>query len=111
VGPTAKLDDVEKIKYLTLPRLEIRPIFVQPVASRYYLYRLRYLGSKSRGTVRFQILAAVVMKSSLFQDVTSRIPTFQLAYFFACCLLHTGFLHRSFYRSKDGGGMFLRNVG
>ena len=36
-GPRAGLDDVEK-KLLTLPRLELDPSAVQPVASRYTDY-------------------------------------------------------------------------
>jgi hypothetical protein len=43
VGPRAGLDDVEKKKFLTLPRLELRP-FDRP-ARRQSLYRLRYPGS------------------------------------------------------------------
>jgi hypothetical protein len=38
VGPRAGLDDVEKKKFLSLPGLEIRPLVVQPVASRYTDY-------------------------------------------------------------------------
>jgi hypothetical protein len=43
VGPRAGLDDVEKRKSLTLPRLELRPLG-RPARSR-SLYRLSYLGS------------------------------------------------------------------
>jgi hypothetical protein len=35
VDPRAGLDDVEKRKFLTLPGLELRPLALQPVASRY----------------------------------------------------------------------------
>jgi hypothetical protein len=38
VNPTAGLDNVEKRKFLPLPRLELRPSVVQPVASRYTDY-------------------------------------------------------------------------
>jgi hypothetical protein len=40
VGPRAGLDDVEKRNFLTLPRLELRPLG-RPVRSQ-SLYRLRY---------------------------------------------------------------------
>jgi hypothetical protein len=42
MGPKAGLDDVEKRKFLTLPRLELRPL-VRPVRNQ-SLYRLRYPG-------------------------------------------------------------------
>jgi hypothetical protein len=35
MGPRTGQDDVEKTKFMTLPGLELRPSFVQPVASRY----------------------------------------------------------------------------
>jgi hypothetical protein len=35
VGPRTGLDDIEKRKFLTLPGLELRPIVIQPAASRY----------------------------------------------------------------------------
>jgi hypothetical protein len=35
VDPRAGLDDMEKLKFLTLPEIETRPSVVQPVASRY----------------------------------------------------------------------------
>jgi hypothetical protein len=37
VDPRAGLDNVEKIKFLTLPGLELYPSAVQPVASRYII--------------------------------------------------------------------------
>jgi hypothetical protein len=40
VGPRARLDDVEKLKFLTLPRLELR--LLDRSASSQSLYRLRY---------------------------------------------------------------------
>jgi hypothetical protein len=40
VGPRASLDDVEKRKFLPLPRLELRPLR-RPARSQ-SLYRLRY---------------------------------------------------------------------
>jgi hypothetical protein len=43
VDPRAGLDDVEKIIFLTLPGLELRPLG-RPVRSQ-SLYRLRYPGS------------------------------------------------------------------
>jgi hypothetical protein len=44
VGPRDGLDDVEKRKFLTLPRLELRPFGRS--ARRQSLYRLSYLGSQ-----------------------------------------------------------------
>jgi hypothetical protein len=35
VGPRAGMDDAQKIKFLTLPGLELDPSVVQPVVSRY----------------------------------------------------------------------------
>jgi hypothetical protein len=43
VGPRAGLDNVVKIKFLTLPALELRPLG-RPARSQ-SLYRLRYPGS------------------------------------------------------------------
>jgi hypothetical protein len=40
VGPRARLDDVEKRKFLTLPGLEVDPSVVQPVDSRYTNYAI-----------------------------------------------------------------------
>jgi hypothetical protein len=40
VDPRAGLDDVERIKFLTLPGLELDPSVVQPVASRYTDYTI-----------------------------------------------------------------------
>jgi hypothetical protein len=44
VGPSAGLNDMEKGKFLTLPRLEIRSL--GHAARNQSLYRLRYPGSK-----------------------------------------------------------------
>jgi hypothetical protein len=43
VGPTARLDDMEKLKFLTLPGLELRHLD-RPSLSQ-LLYRLRYRDS------------------------------------------------------------------
>jgi hypothetical protein len=43
VDPRASLDDLEKRKFLTLPRLKLRPLG-RPARSQ-SLYRLRYPGS------------------------------------------------------------------
>jgi hypothetical protein len=43
VDPRAGLHDMEKLKFLTLPRLELRPLGRR--ARRQTLYRLRYRGS------------------------------------------------------------------
>jgi hypothetical protein len=45
VGPRAGLEDVEKRKFLTLPRLELQPLG-RPARSQ-SLHRLRYLGSRA----------------------------------------------------------------
>jgi hypothetical protein len=41
--PTAGLDDMEKLKFLTLPGLELQPL-IRPAHSQ-LLYQLRYHGS------------------------------------------------------------------
>jgi hypothetical protein len=35
VGPRTGMDDMEKRKFLLLPGLELRPLDIQPIASRY----------------------------------------------------------------------------
>jgi hypothetical protein len=49
--------------------------------------------------VRSEVLTEVVMKSSLFCDIS------------ACYLLHAGLLLGLFFDTEDGGDLFLRNVG
>jgi hypothetical protein len=39
-GPRSDLDDVEKIKFLTVPELELRPLGCSVVASRYTDYAI-----------------------------------------------------------------------
>jgi hypothetical protein len=46
MDPRAGVDDVEKRKFLALPRLELRPLG-RPARSQ-SLYRLSYLGSKGK---------------------------------------------------------------
>jgi hypothetical protein len=41
VDPRVSLDDVDKIKILPLPGLELRPLVDQPVASRYTDYAIQ----------------------------------------------------------------------
>jgi hypothetical protein len=52
--------------------------------------------------VGFEVLTAVVMKSSIFWDIT---PCNRATYF------HAGFLLGLFFDPEHGGDMFLRNVG
>jgi hypothetical protein len=70
--------------------------------------------------VGFEVLTAVVMKSSVFWDITPCNPlkinrhfggTFRLHVGSACYPLHAGFLLGIFFDPEDGGDMFLRNVG
>jgi hypothetical protein len=56
VGPRTGVDDVEKIKFLTILGLELRPLG-RPARSQ-SLYQLRYPGSFWGGTIG-QILADV----------------------------------------------------
>jgi hypothetical protein len=62
------------------------------------------------GYIRFEVLTAVVMKSSLFWDkMLCRLLKINL-YFggsSACCLLHVGFLPGLFFDLKCRGNMFL----
>jgi hypothetical protein len=69
VGPRGGLDDVEKRKFFILPGLEVRPL-CRPAPSQSQ-YRLRYPGSYSMG---FEVLRELVMKSSVFWDVTPCSP-------------------------------------
>jgi hypothetical protein len=45
VDVRAGLDDLEKIKFLTLPGLELRPSVVQPVATRLLAFHIALLNS------------------------------------------------------------------
>jgi hypothetical protein len=54
--------------------------------------------------VRFEVFTAVVMKSTIFWNITSCSPLL------ATCF-HAGFLLGLFFDPEDGGDMFLRNVG
>jgi hypothetical protein len=59
--------------------------------------------------VGFEVLTALVMKSSLFWAITPCSP-FEVNQL-ACYLLHAGFLLGLFFDAEDGGATFLRNVG
>jgi hypothetical protein len=59
-----------------------------------------------RDIVGFEVLTAVVIKSSVFWDIMQRNP---LALFATC--FQAGYLLGLFFESEDGGDMFLRNVG
>jgi hypothetical protein len=67
-----------------------------------------------------EILTAVVMKNSIFWDITPRsllkstdVSEEHVASILssACYLLRAGFLRGLFFDPEDGGDMFLRNVG
>jgi hypothetical protein len=60
--------------------------------------------------VGFEVLTAVIMKSSVLWDITLCRPL-EVKLSCACHLLHTGFLLGFFFDPEDGGDMFLRNVG
>jgi hypothetical protein len=62
VGPRASLYDVEKRKFLTLPRLELRPLG-RPARNQ-SLYRLSYPGSKNRNIswTKVNILKPLLLK-------------------------------------------------
>jgi hypothetical protein len=102
-----------------------------------FLRRLWYILSQITFTnreysyVRFEILKAVVMKSSIFWDITPCSPLKTNRRFRGTCRLHlqgrisrarnqrallatcfhAGFLSGLFFNPEDGGDMFLRNVG
>jgi hypothetical protein len=52
--------------------------------------------------VGFEVLSAVVMKSSIFWDISQAL--------LGTCF-QAGFLLGSFFDPEDGGDMFFRNVG
>jgi hypothetical protein len=65
--------------------------------------------------LEFEVLTKVVMKSSVFWDVTPCSPTFRRSISppssgSACYLLQEGFLLDLFFNPEDEGYMFLRNV-
>jgi hypothetical protein len=69
---------------------------------------------------RFEVLTAVVMKSSVFWDITPCNPvkvnrrsggTCLALRCFNCCLLHAGVLFGLLFKPEDGGDMFRRIVG
>jgi hypothetical protein len=57
--------------------------------------------------LRSEVLTPVVMKSSVFWDIT---PCSSLTSY-ACYMLFAGFLLGLFFDPDVGGDMFLRNVG
>jgi hypothetical protein len=67
-------------------------------------------------SVGFGVLTAIVMKSSIFWDITpcSQLKVdrrFGASNDFACYLLYAGFLLGPLFNPEDIGDMFLRNVG
>jgi hypothetical protein len=70
--------------------------------------------------VGFEVLTAVVRKSSIFWDVTPHSPLKVGCRFGGTCLLHlqgllaicfhAGFVLGLFFMPEDGGNMFLLNV-
>jgi hypothetical protein len=100
------------LEFLCLSKLLMRPGHTSPDA--------RYLGHVSGqygGCVGFKLLTAVVMKNSIFWDITQYSPLKVNRCFggesrgFACCLLQSGLLLGLFFDPEDIGAMFLRNVG
>jgi hypothetical protein len=68
--------------------------------------------------VRFEVLTALFMKSTIFRDITPCSPfkvnrrfggTYRLHLLATC--FHAGFLLILFFDPEDGGDMLLRNVG
>jgi hypothetical protein len=72
VNPRAGLDDVEKIKYLTVPGLELRPL--SHPARNLSLYRLRYPGSIL--TIADLYIYYIEMKTYVKMDDMSTIKMF-----------------------------------
>jgi hypothetical protein len=63
----------------------------------------------------FGVLRAVVLKGSIFWDITSCNPLkvnrrFGGTCAISCYLLHAGFLLEWFYNPEDGGDIFFRNI-
>jgi hypothetical protein len=57
--------------------------------------------------VRLEILTTVILKSSVFWDITLCSPLKE----YACCLLHAGFLRGLFFDPEDGDYVFFQNIG
>jgi hypothetical protein len=70
---------------------------------------------KRRLVVGFEVLTAVVLKGSIFWDITPYRPLKVNRRFGGTCgiycyLLHAGFLLDWFYNPEDGDDTFFRNV-
>jgi hypothetical protein len=57
----------------------------------------------------FEVLTAMVMKSSIFWDLMIRMNS-SLHRALLATYFHAGFLHGIFFYPEDGGDMFFRNV-
>jgi hypothetical protein len=73
--------------------------------------------SQLRENVGFEVLTAVIMKSTIFWDITPCRPLSQPTFrrkisiaLIASCF-HADFFLDLFFYPEDGGDMFLRNVG
>jgi hypothetical protein len=60
--------------------------------------------TKNKNLCRIEVLTAVIMKSTIFWDVTPCSPL-------KVNLLHAGFLLGLFFDPEDRGDVILRNVG
>jgi hypothetical protein len=71
------------------------------------------LETRSVVYIGFEVLTAVVMKSTIFWDITpcSPLSVNQSESGWQAELFHAGFLLGLFFGPEDGGDMFLRNIG
>jgi hypothetical protein len=94
VNPTAGLKDMEKRKYLTLPRLELRPLS-RPALSQ-SLYRLRHSGSLLLLTylklVKIEIKITIGVNAINKAAVRFSTVTFQIFCLAASCPVLVGVL-------------------